>query len=46
MFLNENEEFDLKKYNEFNEILGLPKIKNINTFIAAIYQSQGILDGK
>lgn len=39
MFLNENGEFDLNVYNHFNEVLGLPKIKNINTFIAAISQS-------
>jgi len=36
MFLNEDGLFDLNIYNQMNEALGLPKIKNANTFIAAI----------
>lgn len=36
MFLNEDGLFDLRIYNNFSDILGLPKVKNINTFIAAI----------
>lgn len=36
MFLNEEGEFDLSIYNSFNQILGLPKIKNLQTFVTAI----------
>lgn len=36
MFLNEEKKFSFTKYNELNEMLGMPKIEHESTFRAVL----------